>query len=125
MNSKSNGKSVGDVCEVQCVNEENVQAALDAMPDDRIVLVLAETFKILADPTRLRIIAALAAKELCVCDLAQILGVTGSAVSHQLRLMRGQKLVKYRKEGKIAYYALDDSHVEALLAQALKHIEEG
>ena len=125
MNRKSNGKSVEDVCEVQCMNEENVQAALDAMPDDRVVLALAETFNILADPTRLRIIAALAAKELCVCDLAQILGVTGSAVSHQLRLMRGQKLVKYRKEGKIAYYALDDSHVEALLAQALKHIEAG
>lgn len=125
MNRVAIGKSVGDLCEVQCVNEKSVQVALGAMPDDRVILALAETFKILADPTRLRIIAALAAKELCVCDLAQILGVTGSAVSHQLRLMRGQKLVKYRKDGKIAYYALDDSHVEALLAQALKHIEEG
>lgn len=125
MNSKSNGNSAGDMCEVQCVNEANVQAALGVMPEDGVVLALAETFKTLADPTRLRMIAALAAKELCVCDLAQILGLTGSAVSHQLRLMRGQKLVKYRKEGKIAYYALDDTHVEALIKQAVEHVEEG
>ena len=125
MNSKSNGNNSGDVCEVQFVDEANVQAALHVMPDDNTVFALAETFKALADPTRLRIIAALAAKELCVCDLAQILGLTGSAVSHQLRLMRGQKLVKYRKEGKIAYYALDDTHVEALIKQAVEHVEEG
>lgn len=125
MKSRPNGNGTGDVCEVQFVDEANVQAALDAMPDDNVVYALAETFKALADPTRLRIIAALAARELCVCDLAQILGLTGSAVSHQLRLMRGQKLVKYRKEGKIAYYALDDTHVEALIKQAVEHVDEG
>jgi DNA-binding transcriptional ArsR family regulator len=125
MNNVVNGRGVPDVCEIQCVNEANVRAALEALPDDNVVLALAETFKTLADPTRLRIIAALGAKELCVCDLAQMLGITGSAVSHQLRLMRGQKLVRYRKEGKIAHYSLDDSHIEALLAQAVEHVEEG
>jgi DNA-binding transcriptional ArsR family regulator len=125
MKDDMNDKGISDVCEIQCVNEANVRAALEALPDDNVILALAETFKTLGDPTRLRIIAALTAKELCVCDLAQMLGITGSAVSHQLRLMRGQKLIRYRKEGKIAYYSLDDSHIEALLAKAVEHVEEG
>jgi DNA-binding transcriptional ArsR family regulator len=125
MDSVANGRGVRDVCEIQCVNVANVRAALEALPDDNVVLALAETFRMLADPTRLRIIAALTVKELCVCDLAQMLGITSSAVSHQLRLMRGHKLVRCRKEGKIAHYALDDLHIEALLAQAVEHVEEG
>lgn len=111
-----------DVCEIQYVSERDVQAALAVMPDDSVVLNLAETFKTLADPTRLRIIAALRERELCVCDLANILKLTGSAVSHQLRLLRSQKLVRYRKEGKIAYYTLDDEHVHTLINQGIQHI---
>ena len=113
-----------DTCDVLCVDKKAVDAALKAMPRDGVVSALSETFKTLSDPTRLRIIAALSERELCVCDLAEILGVTGSAVSHQLRLLRGQTLVKYRKDGKIAYYTLDDEHVRTLISQAVMHTSE-
>ena len=94
------------------------------MPTDEMVRALAETFRILSDPTRIRIVATLSRQELCVCDLAKILGLTGSAVSHQLRLLRGQRLVKYRKEGKIAYYSLDDKHISSLFAEGIRHVDE-
>lgn len=110
-------------CEVQCLHADKVSDALKAMPTDHMVNALAETFKAMSDPTRVRIIAALAVQELCVCDLANILGLTGSAVSHQLRLLRGQRLVKYRKEGKVAFYSLDDEHIEHLFAEGVKHVE--
>ena len=113
-----------DVCDIQYVNEPAVQAVLAMMPNDTVVLDLAETFKTLADPTRIRIITALRERELCVCDLANILNLTGSAVSHQLRILRGRKLVRYRKDGKIAYYSLDDEHVQTLVGQAIQHISE-
>ena len=88
------------------------------------VASLAETFKILGDPTRLRIAHALAREELCVCDLAAVLGASQSVVSHSLRALRQMRLVRYRKEGKIAYYALDDEHIGALLAEGFRHVEE-
>ncbi|NIA16659.1 MAG: metalloregulator ArsR/SmtB family transcription factor [Nitrospiraceae bacterium] len=94
------------------------------MPADEMVNALAETFRVLSDPTRIRIIAALSQQELCVCDLAKILGLTGSAVSHQLRLLRGQRLTKYRREGKIAYYSLDDEHISNLFAEGIRHVDE-
>ncbi len=119
-----NNNSLEDICEIRSVNQEGVQAALEGMPDNGDILSLADTFKVLADPTRLRIIAALSSQELCVCDLALILNITGSAVSHQLRIMRGQRIVTYRKEGKIAYYTLDDEHIEALFSVGLKHVTE-
>ena len=86
---------------------------------------MAETFRALGDPTRLRLVAALAAEELCVCDLATLLGVSQSAVSHSLRTLRDLRLVRYRKAGKIAYYTLDDAHIATLLAQGFRHVEEG
>ena len=92
------------------------------MPSDRMVRALAETFGALSDPTRVRIITALADQELCVLDLSRLLGLTGSAVSHQLRLLRGQRLVKYRKEGKIAFYSLDDDHIRNLMEECIKHV---
>ncbi|KLU66811.1 hypothetical protein DEAC_c14790 [Desulfosporosinus acididurans] len=85
---------------------------------------LAELFKTLADPTRVRIIDALAEAELCVCDLAELLNLSPSATSHQLRVLRGNKLVKFRREGKMVYYALDDEHVLGLYSQGLEHINE-
>ncbi len=100
----------------------SVRAARTAMPSDRMVRALAETFGALSDPTRVRIISALGGQELCVFDLARLLGLTGSAVSHQLRLLRGQRLVKYRKEGKVAYYSLDDDHIRNLMAECIKHV---
>lgn len=104
------------------IDAGSVRAARIAMPSDRMVRALAETFGALSDPTRVRIISTLAAQELCVIDLAHLLGITGSAVSHQLRLLRGQRLVKYRKEGKIAYYSLDDDHIRNLMAECIKHV---
>src|SRR5512134_268965 len=104
------------------IDAASVRAARTAMPGDRMVRALAETFSALSDPTRVRIISALAGQELCVFDLSRLLGLTGSAISHQLRLLRGQRLVKYRKEGKIAFYSLDDDHIRNLLEECIKHV---
>ena len=91
-------------------------------PDD--VMRVAETFRLLGDPTRVRILDALAGGELCVCDLAQVLDVSESAVSHQLRLLRGVRLVRPRRAGRQVFYRLDDQHIIRLFQQALKHVEE-
>ena len=109
----------------ELIDAESVRAARKAMPSDRMVRALAETFGALSDPTRVRIIAALADQELCVFDLSRLLGLTGSAVSHQLRLLRGQRLVKYRKDGKIAYYSLDDDHIRNLMNECIRHVSVG
>ena len=107
------------------IDAASVRSARTAMPSDRMVRALAETFSALSDPTRVRIISALAGEELCVFDLARLLGLTGSAISHQLRLLRGQRLVKYRKDGKIAYYSLDDDHIRNLMDECIKHVTVG
>jgi len=125
MASKTSSPPPDDTCEVEFVDEKRVRAAMASMPGDGVVNALAETFRVLSDPTRVRIIAALSRQELCVCDLAKLLKLTGSAVSHQLRLLRGQRLVKYRKEGKSAYYSLDDNHIRRLFAQGMRHVSEG
>ena len=118
------GARVGnDMCEIDYVDEGNVRSAQDAMPQDGVVNALAETFRVLSDPTRVRIIFALSQRELCVCDLAKILGLTGSAISHQLRLLRGQRLVKFRKEGKMVYYSLDDEHITNLFEEGIRHVK--
>ena len=85
---------------------------------------LAETFKLLGDSTRVRILDVLSRAELCVCDLARLLGLTESAVSHQLRLLRGMRLVRPRRDGRMIFYALDDQHIVRLFAQGLEHVEE-
>jgi len=92
--------------------------------EEEVVHNLAETFKVLGDPTRIRILHALKEKELCVCDLSELLDMSPSAVSHQLRVLRNNKLVKYRKEGRSVYYSLDDDHVICLFRQGLSHILE-
>lgn len=110
-------------CDVPIVHLDAVAAARRALPSIAAVNGLAQTFAALADPTRLRIVAALAARELCVCDLAATIGLTESAVSHQLRQLRSLGLVRARREGRMAYYALDDAHVATLYADALTHVE--
>ena len=107
-----------DLWEMRCLEPRKVQRATKAMMPASTLLALAETFKILGDPTRLRLAYALAREELCVCDLAAVLGVSQSVVSHSLRALRQMRLVRYRKAGKVAYYALDDDHIAALLATA-------
>ncbi len=115
---------VSDACEIEYVDARKVKRAARAMKDDEAVGLLAETFKLLGDPTRVRIAYALAREELCVCDIATLLGMSQSAVSHSLRALRQMKLVRFRKEGKIAYYTLDDEHIAHLLDEGFRHVEE-
>ena len=110
--------------EGEFVNRRKVRRAQRAMKSDEAVMALAETFKLLGDPTRVRIAFALAREELCVGDLANLLGVSQSVVSHSLRALRQMKLVRFRKDGKIAYYALDDEHIARLLEEGFRHVEE-
>ena len=107
------------------VDADAVARAQAALHDDATVLSLSDVFSALADPTRLRILAALASCELCVCDISAVTGSSQSAVSHQLRLLRDRHLVAYTREGKRAVYRLADDHVRTLLAQALDHVREG
>jgi DNA-binding transcriptional ArsR family regulator len=95
-----------------------------ALMGARTVEALADTFRVLGDPTRVRILDALSAGELCVCDIASLVGTSESAASHQLRLLRGMRLVRPRRAGRLVYYAVDDQHILELLKQALTHVEE-
>lgn len=117
-------KVVADVCEVDFVDERKVKRVQRAMKHHQAVTALAETFKLLGDPTRIKLAFALSREELCVCDLAHIVGASQSAVSHSLRALRQMKLVRFRKEGKIAYYKLDDDHIRHLIDDGFEHIEE-
>lgn len=113
-----------DSCDVPCIHPEIVRAARATLLPLDEAHDLAAIFSVLADPTRVRIVQALAERELCVCDLANIVGLRQSTVSHQLRLLRALRIVRFRKEGRVAYYNLDDQHVSALLAQGLAHARE-
>jgi len=117
-------KDKSAVCGVLCINERKVAAARQAMKPDVTLCKLAASFKVLGDPTRTKIISALLHEELCVCDLASLIGISQSAISHQLRVLRNTNLVKYRKDGKIAYYSLNDDHISSILTAGLKHVEE-
>ncbi len=115
----------GDVCEVNCLHEEVVARVQKEMVVESSATRLAETFKAMGDLTRIKIINALSQGELCVCDIAFLLGMSQSAISHQLRVLRNLKLVKNRKAGKIVYYSLDDEHIVNLFKQGLEHVLEG
>ena len=114
-----------DVCQTKCIHPEKIVKTREAMCSEKDLTDLAEVFKVLGDFTRVRILQALSIEELCVCDISALFDLTQSAVSHQLRLLRAAKLVKFRKEGKIVFYSLDDDHVRNLFAQGLKHVKEG
>lgn len=114
-----------DFCTIDCVHAEAVERARADMLPDQQVAHLTELFKVLADQTRVRILRALFPGELCVCDLATLLSMTPSAVSHQLRLLRASKLVRFRKQGKVVFYSLDDDHVRGLIAEGLDHVRHG
>ena len=94
------------------------------LPPDELLYDLAELYKIFGDSTRIKILYALLERELCVCDIAKLMDVTQSAVSHQLRVLKSSKLVKFRREGKTVYYSLADEHVIRILSQGMEHIEE-
>ncbi|MBI5811960.1 MAG: winged helix-turn-helix transcriptional regulator [Meiothermus silvanus] len=111
-------------CEERGIHPEALEKARRAMPDGVQMARASRLLKAVSDPTRLRILAALAATELCVCDLAALTGTSESAVSHQLRLLREERLVTFRKEGRMAYYRLMDHHVTELIRSALNHAQE-
>jgi len=112
------------LCELHLIHEDAVHAALAARAGDDEITFLADLFQILASPTRLRIVEALLDRELCVCDLAAVVGASQSAVSHHLRQLRQLRIVSYRRRGRMAYYRLDDAHVGHLFETGLEHVRE-
>lgn len=112
------------VCEEFCEHTDAIEETKSLMPSDEELFRLAEVFKIFGDSTRIRIICALMHTELCVCDLAELLGMGQSAVSHQLRLLRTNRLVKTRRDGKSIFYSLDDGHIGEIINAGLTHITE-
>ena len=114
-----------DLCCDSCeVHENLVKIVNETMPDETELYDLAELFKVFGDSTRIQILFVLFEAEVCVCDLAEALHMTQSAISHQLRILKQMKLVKFRREGKTVYYSLADSHVETILNQGLDHVLE-
>ena len=110
-----------------CCNKkhaEDIEHLDHNMPDEGTLCDLAEFFKVFADSTRMKVIYALLEDELCVCDIANIVGTTQSAISHQLRILKQAKLVKFRKEGKVVFYSLDDDHIHEIVKKGCEHIEE-
>ena len=114
-----------DRCIETYIDQDKVRKAQQDLVDGLTATYLAQTFQALSDPTRVRIISALSHTELCVCDIAASLGMTQSAVSHQLRLLRELKLIKNRKVGRMVYYALDDDHIHDLFHRGLDHVTIG
>ncbi len=110
------------VCEVECFHQEVVDEAKAKMLGIDEANRLADIFKALGDSNRIHLLNALTNREMCVCDLSALLGMTVSAVSHQLRVLRNLRIVKFRKEGKMVYYTLDDTHIEILFKEGLEHI---
>ncbi len=115
---------VADACDVFHIDPAKVARLREALISPTSVDALAETFRALGDPTRVRLLDALSHGELCVCDLAALLGLSQSATSHQLRLLRTLRLVRTRRAGRMVYYALDDRHIVTLFNQSLRHVEE-
>ena len=111
-------------CDVACVHEADVMEVLSGRASSDEMAYLADLFQLLATPARLRIVEALAQKELCVCDLAVVVELSQSAVSHHLRQMRQQRIVRWRKDGRMAYYQLDDAHISRLFETGLEHVRE-
>jgi ArsR family transcriptional regulator len=120
----SDGGAGFDQCDCTVIHEETVAAVRKNMPEEERLLDLADFFKMFGDSTRVKIICALFNAPMCVCDIAALLGMSKSAISHQLRSLRQTKLVKFRREGKIVYYSLDDDHVKTIFDQGLAHVGE-
>ncbi len=116
--------SLPEFCDIAVVHVDKVRAIKERLPHGRVLQGVAELFKVMGDPTRARIVHALTNEELCVCDLAAVLGMSVSAVSHHLRILRNLRLVKFRREGRMVYYSLDDEHVIRIFTEGLRHVEE-
>ncbi len=117
-------KDNNSICEITWIDKQKLSDIKNMMKSETTIERLSEIFKVLGDKTRVKILFALLIRELCVCEIAELLQTTKSAISHQLRILRNMRLVKYRKDGKMAFYSLDDSHITNLFAEGLKHVEE-
>jgi DNA-binding transcriptional ArsR family regulator len=114
----------GETCEVRCLNPGKVRRVAKLFPKTETLSELSDLFQLLSDPNRIKILYALSREEVCVCDLSALLGMSDSAVSHQLRLLRALRLVRSRKDGRVVYYSLSDDHVTKLLEMCLEHENE-
>ena len=121
---KKKEKQSADCCDQVFVHEDLVKKVNEGMPEEEELYDLAELFKVFGDSTRIRILFVLFEAEVCVCDLAEVLHMTQSAVSHQLKILKQAKLVSARREGKSVFYSLADDHVRTIIAQGREHIEE-
>lgn len=117
-------KQMEERCYCTVIHQEVVDATRAKMPGEETLYDLAELFKVFGDTTRIKILCALFESEMCVCDIAALLNMSQSAISHQLRVLKQARLVKYRKDGKVVYYSLDDDHIKQIFDQGLLHIDE-
>lgn len=111
-------------CEVTLIHEDNVKKAINTLPDDELIADLSDMFKIFGDQTRVKILMALESGELCVCDIAAVMDMSQSAISHQLRVLKQSNIVKTRREGKVVYYSISDDHVKEIFDIAMVHVQE-
>ncbi len=111
-------------CDCTAIHDDIVDKVRENIPHEETLYDLAELFKAFGDTTRIKILYALFASEMCVCDIAVLLNMTQSAISHQLRVLKQARLVKFRKDGKVVYYSLDDEHIKHMFDQGLHHISE-
>lgn len=113
-----------ETCDCEVIHADKVEHAKEHMPEENMLYELADFFKVVGDCTRIKLLCALDHSEMCVCDLAALLNMTKSAVSHQLKVLKMANLVKYRREGKVVFYSFADSHVKKIFETGLKHIKE-
>lgn len=112
-------------CDCNTIHQDIIDIVIKKMPLEENLYDLAELFKVFGDTTRIKILWALFESEMCVCDIASLLGMSQSAISHQLRVLKQARLVKYRKDGKVVYYSLDDEHIKQIFDQGMNHVNEG
>ena len=111
-------------CDFYCVHTDVIEAVNNSMPSEEVLYDLADFFKIFGDSTRIKILYVLMQSEMCVCDIAQLLNASQSAISHQLRVLKQMQLVKFRRDGKTIFYSLSDNHITTILSMGLEHIKE-
>lgn len=113
-----------DACNCSVIHQDIVDKVKEHIPEEELLYDLSDLFKVFGDTTRIKILCSLFQSEMCVCDIAALLNMTQSAISHQLRVLKQARLVKFRKEGKVVYYSLDDDHIKSIFDQGLSHISE-
>lgn len=121
---KRNQELAEDTCEFMHIHDEIIEKVEKVMPDELQLLDLSEFFKVFGDSTRIKILYVLSQSEMCVCDIAALLQMGQSAISHQLRVLKQMRLVTFRREGKTVFYSLADAHIQTILAQGMEHISE-